>query len=373
MLRSGGAGTVTTMAQEPDLPPPNAGFEVVRRGYDQGQVDNHLRRLDAEIQILATDRDAALDQSAQLARELDDARARAERLRVQVRSLVSPPQSVQGMSERMRSMLRLAEDEAGEMLSRAEQEIAQRRREAEAHAARGTRRRPGGSGGPACGKVGPRPSARLRRSAGPGPSWTAEIAAAREQLAADRAAASDQIAADRDRATRERETAWATSETRRKVIEEDFTIAMNRRRAEALTQLTAEQKRLQLAGGGHPREVREGGAQPAGAGPPGRPAGAGASARLRSDDHRRGPPATARAAGAARPNPRAARRHPQRARGIPRRVGAAARGVATGRREHLARRGRHRGHRGPGTGRHVPRPPRATRGELASSRTVPTD
>ena len=108
---------------------------MVRRGYDQGQVDTHLRRLDAEIQILATDRDAALDQSAQLARELDEARARAERLRVQVRSLVSPPQSVQGMSERMRSMLRLAEDEAGEMLNQADHEAAQRRRDAEAHAA----------------------------------------------------------------------------------------------------------------------------------------------------------------------------------------------------------------------------------------------
>ncbi len=108
---------------------------MVRRGYDQGQVDSHLRRLDAEIQILATDRDAALDQSAQLARELDDARARAERLRVQVRSLVSPPQSVQGMSERMRSMLRLAEDEAGEMLGQAEQEVDRRIQDAEARAA----------------------------------------------------------------------------------------------------------------------------------------------------------------------------------------------------------------------------------------------
>ena len=71
---------------------------MVRKGYDQGQVDNHLRRLDAEIQILATDRDAALDQSAQLSQDLDDARARAERLRVQVRNLVNPTQSVQCMS-----------------------------------------------------------------------------------------------------------------------------------------------------------------------------------------------------------------------------------------------------------------------------------
>ena len=107
------------MAGDAAAPLPPAGFEVVRRGYDQEQVEAHLRRLDAEMRILTTDRDAAVDQSAQLTRELDDSRARAERLRAQVRTLVSPQQSVQGMSERMRSMLRMAEDEVAEMLQRA--------------------------------------------------------------------------------------------------------------------------------------------------------------------------------------------------------------------------------------------------------------
>ena len=165
------------MAQEPDLSPPDAGFEVVRRGYDQGQVDNHLRRLDAEIQILATDRDAALDQSAQLARELDDARARAERLRVQVRSLVSPPQSVQGMSERMRSMLRLAEDEAGEMLSQAE-----RGRPAPAGrrgpGGAGPRGRPGGGGRAARARAGRGRALAQEISRGPGRARSAELTAA---------------------------------------------------------------------------------------------------------------------------------------------------------------------------------------------------
>ena len=101
------------MVQEPEPPPSGAAFGVVRRGYDPGQVDNHLRRLDAEIQILVTDREAALGQSAQLARELDDARAHAEQLRAEVRSLVRSPQSVPGLSQRMRSMLRMAEHEAG--------------------------------------------------------------------------------------------------------------------------------------------------------------------------------------------------------------------------------------------------------------------
>ena len=123
------------MAGDAAAPLPPAGFEVVRRGYDQEQVEAHLRRLDAEMRILATDRDAAVDQSAQLTRELDDSRARAERLRAQVRTLVSPQQSVQGMSERMRSMLRMAEDEVAEMLQRADNEVTKNLHDAEQKAA----------------------------------------------------------------------------------------------------------------------------------------------------------------------------------------------------------------------------------------------
>ena len=244
MLRSGGAGTVDNMAQEPDPPAPNTGFEVVRRGYDQAQVDTHLRRLDAEIQILATDRDAAMDQSAQLARELDEARARAERLRVQVRSLVSPPQSIQGMSERMRSMLRLAEDEAGEMLNRADQEIAQRRRDAEAHASEllATARKEAAALHAESRSESDRAAEEIAKARA---ELEAEITAAREKLAADRTAAAEQIVTDRQRAKRERDAAWAKSESRRTMVEEDFTIAMDRRRSEALTSLTAERERLQ--------------------------------------------------------------------------------------------------------------------------------
>ena len=89
------------MAEEPDLLPSGADFEVVRRGYDQGQVVNHLRWLDSEIQILVADREAALDRSAQLARELDETRTRAEQLRLECSR-----HSVQETSQRVRSMLR---------------------------------------------------------------------------------------------------------------------------------------------------------------------------------------------------------------------------------------------------------------------------
>ena len=122
------------MPGDPVPPSTEAGFEVVRRGYDQGQVDTHLRTLDAHVSILVADRNAALEQAGQLARELDESRVRAETLRAQVRTLVSPGQNVQGMSERMRAMLRLAQDEVTEMLSGAASEVTRRLTDSESQA-----------------------------------------------------------------------------------------------------------------------------------------------------------------------------------------------------------------------------------------------
>src|SRR5690349_22541234 len=119
---------------EPAAPPSDGVFTVGRRGYDPHQVDAHLRRMDAEIRILVADRDAAVDQAAQLQRELDEARLRADRLRTQVRTMAARPSDVQGMSERMRTMLRLAEDEVADMLRRADAEVARRLGETDATA-----------------------------------------------------------------------------------------------------------------------------------------------------------------------------------------------------------------------------------------------
>ncbi len=99
-----------------------ASFAVVRRGFDPVQVTKHLDRLDADMKILAADRAAAVEQAAQLGKELDTARseldaarAEAERLRNELRVMSGPPDSVGSMSERLQVMLRLAQDEFGEM------------------------------------------------------------------------------------------------------------------------------------------------------------------------------------------------------------------------------------------------------------------
>ena len=246
------------MAGDSAAPPPHAGFEVARRGYDQAQVEAHLRRLDAEMRILATDRDAAVDQSAQLTRELDESRARAERLRAQVRTLVSPQQSVQGMSERMRSMLRMAEDEVAEMLQQADAEIAKRMHDSEQRAATIVEdaraeadaiRMQSKADAEAAEEADALRRAELEaeerahqeRLATTREAAEHEISTARARLDADRQEHTEAAAAADAAATRRQEDAWAASEARRKQVEADFRIAMDQRRKEALAALTAEQ------------------------------------------------------------------------------------------------------------------------------------
>jgi hypothetical protein len=68
-----------------------------------------------------------------------------------------------------------------------------------------------------------------------------EIAEARARLAAEQQEHTEAATAADEEAERRRSAAWAESETRRHQVEADFRIAMDQRRKEALTALTAEQ------------------------------------------------------------------------------------------------------------------------------------
>jgi len=211
----------------------------VRRGYDQAQVDAHLARLDAQIRIMATDRLATVDQADQLTRELDEARDRTDRLRAQVRTLVSPPQSMQGMSERMRAMLRLAEDEVAEMLGHAETEVNNRVREAESRAVQTVAHAKAEAEA-----EGIRAGARVDAERLAEDSARAELEAANKAaaaaLAAERADVERRVSVAIAAAEQEQAAAWEESERGRTLIEEDFLLAMDHRRAEALAALKAE-------------------------------------------------------------------------------------------------------------------------------------
>ncbi len=100
-------------------------FAIVMRGYDREQVADRLRRIDADMRVLAADRDAATSHARELAAHLADARDEIEELHREVDKLSVPPTSVTGMSERLSRMLQLASDEASEMRADASAEAAE--------------------------------------------------------------------------------------------------------------------------------------------------------------------------------------------------------------------------------------------------------
>ena len=230
------------MPADPVAPPSDGVFTVGRRGYDPQQVDAHLRRMDAEIRILVADRDAAVDQSGQLARELDEARLRADRLRTQVRTMAARPSDVQGMSERMRTMLRLAEDEVADMLRRADAEVNRRLGEADAAAGEvmaAAQREAEQIRAAARAQADETTAEAQRRLA----ETDAACAAERQAAAHERDTSARAIAEVTQRAEQERARMWAESEARRALVEEDFRLAMDQRRAEAFAELQAERGR----------------------------------------------------------------------------------------------------------------------------------
>jgi DivIVA domain-containing protein len=81
-----------------DFLPLGSSFDVTRRGYDRRQVDEHLDRLDADLRILAADRDAAVARAAELAKRLDDQRNQLLAKEQEIARLASAPSSIEGMS-----------------------------------------------------------------------------------------------------------------------------------------------------------------------------------------------------------------------------------------------------------------------------------
>src|SRR5882724_9236751 len=81
------------LGSERDLVPLGAGFDIVKRGYSRTQVEEHLERLDSDLRLIAADRDAAMSQAADLARQMERARTDLDELRGQVNRLSLPPRS----------------------------------------------------------------------------------------------------------------------------------------------------------------------------------------------------------------------------------------------------------------------------------------
>ncbi|WP_199439243.1 chromosome segregation protein [Umezawaea beigongshangensis] len=206
------------LADDRDLVPLGSGFDIVKRGYDRAQVEDHLERLDSDLRLLAADRDAAVSQTNDLARQLEAARSEMTELRTSVDRLSLPPTTLEGLSERLQRMLRLAQDEANEIKARAEAEGGHIRTKAENEAS----------------------ALRARYE-----KLLAELDHRRGEMEAEhrgvlekaRSEAAEIVGASRTAA----ETLERESEQRRTTVEEDFEIAMAARRGEAMRTLAQQE------------------------------------------------------------------------------------------------------------------------------------
>jgi DivIVA domain-containing protein len=197
--------------EDRDLLPLGSAFDVVRRGYDREQVDEHLDRLDADLRILAADRDAAVARAAELAKQIENQRVQIVAHQRELGRLASAPTSMEGMSERLQRMLRLAQEEATEIRARAETEASEKIARAETDG--GVLRD------------------RYQRLIAELDNRRADMEAEHRTVMEHAKASATRIIAD---AKSEAEQAEAKSAALRRQVEEDFDIAMSARRADAM-------------------------------------------------------------------------------------------------------------------------------------------
>ncbi|CAM3266443.1 hypothetical protein [Tsukamurella hominis] len=195
--------------------PAPAPFAVVLRGYDRDQVSEQFHRYQAELRVLAADRDAASAHARELTDLLDEAQDEIDNLRREVDRLSVPPTSAEGMSDRIARMMRLASDEASEIRAAAENESAEvrslARQEAEA-----TRRE----------------ADRLR----------ADMTARREAMEREHEKTMEQARAEAERITAEAkaeaEKLSQSAADNRERVQNDFDMAMSMRRDKAIRTIT---------------------------------------------------------------------------------------------------------------------------------------
>lgn len=108
---------MTVVAEE--IVPLAVDFDVVMRGYDRYQVQRHLHAVDADLRLLTTDRDAAVQRADDLARQVETLRREIAVLKSRLDRVCRTPPSPEELTERLRQMVELARDEAAEITTSA--------------------------------------------------------------------------------------------------------------------------------------------------------------------------------------------------------------------------------------------------------------
>jgi cell division septum initiation protein DivIVA len=103
-----------------ELVPLHTSFDVVFRGYRRGPVREYVRSVEAELRLLAADRDANASLAQDLAAEVEQLRVENGRLRHRLDEMARTPVEPAALPERLRRMVELANEEAGEIIARAQ-------------------------------------------------------------------------------------------------------------------------------------------------------------------------------------------------------------------------------------------------------------
>ncbi|NIJ11020.1 DivIVA domain-containing protein [Saccharomonospora amisosensis] len=95
-------------------------FDPALRGYDREQVRRYVEDTEAELRLLAADRDAALRRAEELVALVDDLRVRNRELQASLDRLCRTPPDPAVLPLHLSRMVELAQQEAAEIRNRAE-------------------------------------------------------------------------------------------------------------------------------------------------------------------------------------------------------------------------------------------------------------
>ncbi|MTD52689.1 cellulose-binding protein [Amycolatopsis pithecellobii] len=185
--------------------------------YSARQVREYVRRIEAELEMVIADRDAAVASAENLARRLEELRSENDRLHAKIDRISRSPIEADGLSDRLFRMIELAQEESTEITERA-RAAAERSWAATERAAQRLRER--------------------------------HLAVVAEADAQRRAVAEDhqrqlertrtEIAALSEQAAKERQKLDEEAAQRRQEVEKDFDEAMRARRAAAVAEIEAQ-------------------------------------------------------------------------------------------------------------------------------------
>jgi DNA repair exonuclease SbcCD ATPase subunit len=110
-------------------------FDVVLRGYNQRQVNERVTRLEFDLKNSNRRRDAATAQVNELTKLLNNTRAELDKVKSQLANIANSPVNASNVTERVRVMMSLAEEEIAEIRKTAMDQANATMAEAERHVA----------------------------------------------------------------------------------------------------------------------------------------------------------------------------------------------------------------------------------------------